>query len=303
MFLGNIYNIYAFCSGSGWQTISQYVDSLFGLQVFSRLIPENTSAINAVHYRGFTGSVAAQTTNYRKKARSSEIIDFGQLCQDISGQISIDKVSESLGIDESSKKRKNIGANFKNSFRLRKSLNLNDFCLLLDKINHLLNIEPYFCVEDWLGIKPLGESSREKTLKKELMEETLNRIYDFSIDKSKKPLDLFISYSNISLYNAADIYILSIGKTEKPFEQFSGDDHIRSYVSYLIEDYNNTEDDVDNLKSYVIEKLKVSVINSYSDGVKNFPLTTGKLTTHLQYDLVYENRNYLLLDGKWYIIS
>ena len=118
LFVYNKENIFAFCSGSGWQVVSPFVDSLFGLQVLSRLIPENAAAINSVKFRGYSGTVSGQETNFRKKARASEIIEFGQLFKDMSGSIGKDTIKETLGIELSSN-RKTVGANFKNSFKLK----------------------------------------------------------------------------------------------------------------------------------------------------------------------------------------
>jgi hypothetical protein len=70
LFAYNKDNVFVFCSGSGWQVVSPYVDSLFGLQVMSRLIPENAEAISSVKLRGYSGTVLGQEINYRKKARA-----------------------------------------------------------------------------------------------------------------------------------------------------------------------------------------------------------------------------------------
>lgn len=298
LFLCSNRNIYAFCSGSGWQTVTRYVDTLFGLQILSRLIPANTSAINSVHYRGFTGTVAAQTTNFRKKARASEVVDFGRLCKDLSGHISVEKAKEALGINFSTKK-KNVGADFKSSFKLRRRMDLAEFCSLLDKITDLLSQEPYFSIEDWLGISPLGDSSREKTLKRELIDELINRLYRSAIDDSDHGFDMFISDSNISNYMSAGKYKLSIGNEVEKFDEFTCWEDLKLYIKKMTDKY---EGDIGSKQQSIVDKLKKTRIDSYLENESEFPLTSRKLVDSIHLDFVYDKRNYLRLDGKWYVV-
>ncbi len=298
LFLCSNRNIYAFCSGSGWQTVTRYVDTLFGLQILSRLIPANTSAINSVHYRGFTGTVAAQTINFRKKARASEVVDFGRLCKDLSGHISIEKAKDALGIDFSTKK-KNVGADFKSSFRLRRRMVLAEFCSLLDKITDLLSQKPYFSIEDWLGISPLGDSSREKTLKRELIDELLNRLYRSTIDDSDHGFDMFISDSDISSYMSAGIYKLSVGNEVEKFDEFTCWEDLKLYIKKMIDKY---EGDIGSKQQSIVDKLKKTRIDSYLENESGFAITSRKLVDSIHLDFVCDRRNYLRLDGKWYVV-
>ena len=209
LFVYNKDNIFVFCSGAGWQVVSPYVDSLFGLQILSRLIPENAAAINSVKFRGYSGTVSGQETNFRKRARASEIIEFGQLFKDMSGSIEKTTIKDSLGI-ELSPKRKSIGANFKNSFKLKKRLTLAEFSGLLQKITKLLEIEPYFSIEDWLGLSPLGKTKKDKKTITELFDKVFTLISNKATDDSIQ-VDAFICNPNLSSYYRSSYCSCGIG--------------------------------------------------------------------------------------------
>jgi uncharacterized protein (TIGR04141 family) len=298
LFLINQKNMFSFCSGSGWQTIMPYADPLFGLHVLSRLVSANASCINTVHYRGFTGTIATQRTSFRRNARTNEIIDFGQLCRDLSGRISVERAKEALGI-QSSPKRKNVGADFKSSFKLKKRMNLSEFCDLLDKITDLLSAEPYFNVEDVLGISPIGDSSKEKILKKELLDEVLNKFYINSLNNNLDDEDVFISDSNISDYMSAGVYRLSYGGHSTSVDEFSCGAHLKEYINYIISNYQGNPAE---MQQYIVNSLKGTNIESFAENESEPPLTTGKLVNCIQLDLVYKKHNYIFLEGKWYVV-
>lgn len=298
LFLINQRNIFSFCSGSGWQTIKPYADPLFGLHILSHLVSASASCINTVHYRGFTGTIATQRTSFRRNARTNEIIDFGQLCRDLSGRISVERAKEALGI-QSSPKRKNVGADFKSSFKLKKRMNLSEFCDLLDKITDLLNSEPYFNVEDVLGITPIGDSSKEKKLKKELLDEVLGKFYTNSLNKDPDDEDVFISDSNISDYMSAGVYRLSYNSHSTSVDEFSCGAHLKEYIDYIISKYQGNSAE---MQQYVVNSLKETNIESFGENENDPPLTSGKLVNCIQLNLVYRSRNYIFLEGKWYVV-
>ncbi len=289
-------NIFAFCSGAGWQVVSPFVDGLFGLQIMSRLIPENKEAINAVKLRGFAGTVAGQTTNYRKKARASEIIEFGQLFKDLSGHIEKEIAQSGLGI-EISQKRKNIGADFKNSFKLRKRMTLVEFVSLLNKISELLKTEPFFSIEDWLGLSPLGRSKKDKALSKKLLAMGLHKIYLESLCEEEPKFEVFVSDPDLVLYTTSNYYRLNSKEGSFTYDEFHNETDLIKYVKevlHIIEDGPDKE-------QKLIEFLTNTYLESHIED-DQVPLTSSPLVKCLQFYVSYEGKNYIHIDGQWYVI-
>lgn len=289
-------SVYAVCSGSGWQVITPFADSRFGLNVLSRLIPPNEEAISSARYRGFTGTVAAQDTSYRRKARANEVAEFGRLFKDLSGQISADTVRDELGIDVTRGKQY-IGADFKNTFKIRKSITLSELGDLFEKITELLQQEPLFSIEDWLGITPLGKNQRERTLCQTLTNEALAKLCHAALDDSADRLDAFICDPKISLYLTANSYKVTTENHELVFDEFSSEDSLLDYIrqlSALVPAGSNNEADL-------AQMLAKAMLCSYSEGDTS-PDTNTLLTKCLQLSIVHQRRNYILIEGEWYAV-
>lgn len=295
LFVYNKDNIFVFCSGAGWQVVSPYVDSLFGLQILSRLIPENAAAINSVKFRGYSGTVSGQETNFRKRARASEIIEFGQLFKDMSGSIEKTTIKDSLGI-ELSPKRKSIGANFKNSFKLKKRLTLAEFSCLLQKITKLLEIEPYFSIEDWLGLSSLGKTKKDKKTITELFDKVFTLISNKATDDSIQ-VDAFICNPNLSSYMVANKYKLTYDDCEFEQDEIYDVDALLPYVKQLQSKFDRDT----NTQEKVIKALSETDLESFIDG-ETYADTSSKLKKCLQICILHEGKNYILVDGEWYVV-
>lgn len=295
LFVFNKENIFAFCSGAGWQVVSPFVDSLFGLQILSRLIPENAAAINSVKFRGYSGAVSGQETNFRKKARANEIIEFGQLFKDMSGSIGKETIKDALGI-ELSANRKTVGADFKNSFKLKKRLTLSEFSFLLQKITKLLEVKPYFSVEDWLGLSPLGRTQKDKLLAKELFDEVFTLILRKAKDNSVHA-DAFICDPQLSLYMAANNYKVSYGNCEFEHDEIFDISSLSPFVNQLCAKFCGEED----ADKKIIKALSESVLESFIDG-ETYPNTSDKLKKCIQICILHNGKNYILVDGDWYVV-
>ena len=295
LFVYNKENIFAFCSGAGWQVVSPFVDSLFGLQILSRLIPENVAAISSVKFRGYSGTVSGQETNFRKKARASEIIEFGQLFKDMSGSIGKEAIKDALGI-ELSEKRKTVGANFKNSFKLKKRLTLSEFSSLLQKITELLDVEPYFSVEDWLGLSPLGRTQKDKLLAKELFDEVFKLILCKAKDNSIQ-VDAFVCNPQLSLYMSANNYKLSYGTCEYEHDEIFDASSLIPFVNQLRLKFDSEE----NADEKAIKALSESELESFIDGETSAD-TSDKLKKCIQICILHKGKNYILVDGDWYVV-
>lgn len=295
LFVYNKDNIFAFCSGAGWQVVSPFVDSLFGLQILSRLIPENVAAISSVKFRGYSGTVSGQETNFRKKARASEIIEFGQLFKDMSGSIGKETIKDALGI-ELTANRKTVGADFKNSFKLKKRLTLAEFSSLLQKITSLLEVEPYFSIEDWLGLSPLGKTQKDKLLAKELFDKVFTLILNKAKDDSVQA-DAFICNPQLSLYMAANNYRLSYGKCEYECDEIFDVNSLVPFVNQLRIKLSGEE----NADEKIIKVMSESALESFVDG-ETYPNTSDKLKKCIQICILHKGKNYILVDGDWYVV-
>ncbi len=289
-------SIYAVCSGSGWQVVTPFANSQFGLNVLSRLIPSNEEAICSARYRGFAGAVAAQDTSYRRKARASEVAEFGRLFKDLSGQISAETIHDELGIDVAGNRRY-IGADFKNTFKIRKSISLLELGELFEKITELLKEDPLFSIEDWLGIVQLGKNQRERMLCQTLTHEALASLCKAALDDDADRLEVFVCDPKGSIYLTANSYKVSIGSNEFVFDEFNSEealfDCIRQLSMRLPEGSNREEE--------LVQMLSKAMLYAYSEG-NTSPDTSTPLTKCLQLSVVYQRRNYIFIEGEWYTV-
>lgn len=288
--------IYAVCSGAGWQVVTPFSNSQFGLNILSRLVSPNEEAISSARYRGFSGVVAAQDTSYRQKTCTAEVAEFGRLFKDLSGQISAEVVRDELGLDITGS-RKFIGADFKNTFKVRKSITLSELGDLFIKITELMNEEPIFSIEDWLGITPVGKTQREKTLCEVLIHEALSKICRAALDDTAEKIDVFICDPKMSAYRVANRYVLVSGDIEQTYDEFGNESALNEYISLL----SSSIPESDNREEQLIQMLINTTLDSFSEG-NTSPDTSSSLTKCLQLSIVYQRRTYILIEGEWFTV-
>jgi uncharacterized protein (TIGR04141 family) len=288
--------IYACCSGAGWQVITPYANSMFGLQILSRLIPQTEEAISSARYRGFAGTVAAQETNFRQKARANEIAEFGRLFKDLSGRVSADMARDELGVNLSAGK-KSVGAVFKNSFRMRKSMTLQELGDLLLKLTELLDTTPLFSIEDWMGIARLGRTKRDQELREKLFLEAASRIYRWTVGIEPSALDIFICDPRIAAYTSAHTYRLSVDGVKYSYDEFNDENDLRYFITALVDGLSDEE----NHENEVASRMSRAQLCSYIEG-ENSANTQSELWKCLQLSIIYEERNYMLIEGEWYTV-
>lgn len=288
--------IYAVCSGAGWQVVTPFSNSQFGLNILSRLVSPNEEAISSARYRGFSGAVAAQDTSYRQKARTAEVAEFGRLFKDISGQIPAEVVHEELGLDTTGS-RKYIGADFKNTFKVRKSISLSELGDLLIRITELLNEDPIFSIEDWLGITPVGKTQREKALCETLIHEALLKICRAALDDTAEKIDVFVCDPKMFMYMTANRYTLVSGDIEQTYDDFNSESALNEYITLL----SSSIPEENNKEEQLIQMLANTTLNSFSEG-NTHPDTSSSLAKCLQLAIVYQRRSYILIEGEWFTV-
>ncbi len=306
LFAYNHKEMFAFCSGAGWHVIQKYIDQYFGLKVLIRLIPKDSPAITSAHNRGFTGTIAAQSINYRRNAKPREVIDFGKVCKDLAGRIQTEILQRRLNLQIDTTK-KHINGNFKNSFRLRRKLSLQEILDLLDKITNFIDTEePYFNLEEWLGISPLSETNQDKKLKNRAQNKLAETLYDWANTVVPRPyIDYFISNQDINLFNLANRFDIDIHgglQFHKSYPDFSDCEDLSEFIN----DYCNICEIEDPLqkRQIIIEGIKRALLTSSEQHGDDLPieLTRGKLFEHIHGEIWDEETHQalIILDGVWY---
>ena len=195
-----------------------------------------------------------------------------------------------------SSKRKTIGAEFKNSFKLRKRLTLVEFADLLQNLTELLQEEPFFSIEDWLGLSPLGKTQKDKKTIKILFDEAIKQLYRKAEDDSIQ-LDIFVCNPNLTAYMSANSYKLSYDDLEYESTEFYDEIPLIEYVKKLKEYFSDEED----VEQKVTNALKETLLESFIDG-EEYADTSSKLIKCMQLSINHERKNYILVDGEWYVV-
>lgn len=307
LFAYNQNEMYAFCSGSGWHVVQRYIDQFFGIQVLSRLIPQDSPAISAMKNRAFSGSIAGQSTTYRRSVRPIEVVDFGQVCKDLAGSIQTSILRDRLNLAINTK-RTHINGDFKNSFRLRRKMNLQEIVQLLDRLTALLDTAPYFSFEEWLGITPLSETKSDRRRKDRLKTALSNILYDYvNSPAPRQHLGYFVSNEKIEDYSCANRFDLVIKNPinfSRSVENLFEIDDLAVILQEILEGIG--DDDEAAKRHEFATRLNDAQIYAYEQHGQDTPtlLTKGKLFEHVHGEVWddAENQAFILLDGAWYTV-
>lgn len=287
-----IYNedyVFAVCTGHGTYPILKYIDSNFGLEILTKLIDEKSSVIKSRRSRGITGNTLAASQIYKKDQLILAEEAYGQLFKEISADLDCEVIENKLGLDIGERDMASCVA--KTSFKLNKSIS---FGHLVSFVRHLIvlkndansgfNINRLKFVNNRTNSEKALTESLNLKLKKELHKYLRNSLEVFAFE---------ICHQEYEDYFFADRYSI----------EYSGNDGRAVFydnrISFAdIKEYlkSNFSDAFSTQKGFLSIVDKISITSYESTGQKK---TSGKLITHLNGEMSFDNETYFYIDDKW----
>ncbi len=281
--------IFAICTGHGTFPILKYVDSMFGLEILTKLIDERSSVIKSRRSRGITGNTLAASQIFKKDQLILAEEAYGQLFKEISADLDFNVIEEKLGIDIGDRDMASCVA--KSSFKLNKSIN---FMNLLIFIKHLIllkdNIEIGFNINRLKSINNRTKSEKELVVKLNLK---LKKELHKYLRDGGQTFAFEICHKEYEEYFFADRYTIECtakgGESENYDYRITYQD-IKEFLRVKYPEALRRQKDF--LK--IVDKITVSSYDS--NGIRK---TKGRLVNHLNGEIEYLTETFFYIDSKW----
>lgn len=162
--------LYAICGGFGSLHIQHLAESHFGMDVLERIIDtESSSIIQEAREVSVTNSILSVSKIFRNNFSFNENESFGSIYRQL-------KISDSNAIDKlfSQEKREQVPSLIiSSSLKINKSLTLDEFILLIQNLDTLLNKEIKHCINNMRRLDIRKDSEQIKKLLDKLEEKLI----------------------------------------------------------------------------------------------------------------------------------
>lgn len=286
--------LFVIVGGNAYWIIAPYIDHVFGLTFYDRLITlENDEAISTKS-RGLTGKRAGISEQFRDEHRMIDYLQFGKIPKELHIKLSLETSSlyfqYLLSVDE---RLKVVAAQ---GFKLNKELDFDKLDFTISAFKDILSIPAKEEISSYINIQNGEEITN---LKKELSNRIYNNINQI-INQNQNSLDQFefdfCNPNNIEAFYNADSYRLyesNVGAGRKEGLFASVDDKSKIYRTVLNRAY---ELHSNNREALILYLYGVNV-SCYLGKKKK---ANSGFMYHFNTEMNYDGRSYFLIDSKWY---
>jgi hypothetical protein len=306
----NLNNIFAFCGGSGYSHILDYIDHTFGISILECVFDPESNKIKAISEKGIVGDILASRRFYRWARPLTYEEDFGKYYQKIDTTVHGSQIIHSFPKYSDYHKgniKPDISVSGSASVKIGTKINFISLLLLLKDLSELTATTPPAIFNR--NLIPLN-IKHDKLLLTELTEYLFNRLANYCAEPEIYPMDFDFCHREFeAFFSSAECQILIEGLTNSKGENLKpiliddinglNNNHLVSEILKRIEksvEYRNASDK----NEFIKESLKCTNLQTI-DSNKN-QTTSGKLLDYLQLEINNEGVSYFLLDSKWYKI-
>lgn len=294
LFIELIDELFVIVGGNAYWIIAPYIDHLFGLTFYDRLISLDHDEAVSTKSRGLTGKRAGITEQFRNEHRMIDYLQFGKIPKELHVKLSLDtSISFFSHLLATEERLKIVAAK---GFKLNKEVSFDELHLTINSFRDILSLSPQEEISSYISIQNGNDISN---LNKELSTKIYNNINQI-INQSQNPLDQFefdfCNPNNIEAFYNADSYRLyESSETGKKKDGLIAtiDDKSKIYHKVLERAYELHSNNYEALISYL-----------YGVEVSCYLGTTEKANSgfmyHFNTELSYNGRSYFLIDSKWY---
>lgn len=241
-------NIFSLVGGSGIQVIKRYLDSNFGLDLFSMIAVVENDIILSAKYRGMTGNLAGSTEVYRNEQKLIDTMSFGRLFKEIHFEINEAKHKEYFDFISEGKDA-SLSGYAGSSFQIKSAINFEQTHLLIEKAIEIINTKV---------IKNLGSFSEIKDTNK-IEQNYRPKLYEAIRD------DMMIQFSEGGYKEGDKRFDFDFGHPSQLLEFYECDNYIvtSKNISNPIVETTNREDIYKKTMKYIVENENLPLLGDF----------------------------------------
>lgn len=288
-------SVYCVIGGTGNSVIKSFINTSFGIDVYSRLAKPSEDIVIEIKSRSIANNVSLQTTTFNYNQTVSDTIEFSEI-PSVMKIIIRDDLKEGFfkpfGLS-SSQSILEIGS----YFCLRKSISFEELLALINSIDDLvINEKPV----DLSFFKKIEKVELYKALEDELIGNIIKNVKGFSYEKSndndRKDVDI-VHPTKLDKFYECDTYKIKY-KNSRGTNDISIDDRQLLYVKSIEHIYNRLEDDFNDF-NITREIFKSQIIGMRNDK----EVTFGTFLNHIIAEITFQNKKYFKIDKEWYSLK
>ncbi|MCC6460646.1 MAG: TIGR04141 family sporadically distributed protein [Saprospiraceae bacterium] len=234
-------NIFCLVGGSGMQVIKRYLDSDFGLDLYSMIAKVEEDLVLSAKYRGMTGNLAGSTEVYRNEHKLIDTMSFGRIYKEILFEISEAQHKEYF--DFISEDKNTALSGFAGSaFQIRSAITFEQTHLLIEKVIEIINTKKPKGLGSFSEIKDNGkiENIYRRSLYEAVRNDMKVRYSDGGYKEGDKEFDFDFGHPTQLLdFYECDIYFVTTKILPEPIvETTNREDVYKKTLQFISETQN-----------------------------------------------------------------
>jgi uncharacterized protein (TIGR04141 family) len=295
LFIYHKNNTYCVIGGSGISVIKSFLNTSFGIEVYSRIAKPTEDLVVEIKSRSIANNVSLKTTTFNYNQTVSDTIEFSEI-PSVMKIIIRDELKSGFLKDFDLSGNQSI-LEIGSYFCLRKNISFDELLDLIKKIDKLIEESTPIDLSFFKKIE--DESLIEKLDKKLLNSITLN-VQNFSYqninDSDRSDIDIVHPSKLINFYECESYKIRykgSQGNTDIII-----DSRQKLYLKTIEHIYANLDND---FSEFNIEK---EIYKRQIRGIRNDKeVTFGSFLDHIIAETTFEQKKYFKIDKEWYFIK
>ncbi len=288
-------NIYALSGGAGYFALQSFIDTEFGVDVFSRLVKKEDKILKATKEVSLVGGVLGTSKHFRKTYNFFDNEAFGRIYQELNAALDKEVMKSEFDFPDEELKKDSICV-AKSSLKFNKKFSIEQFIKIITGCEKIINERQPIIINDVVKLS----AKSDKILISDLEEELLNHLFKRYQDPENSAIDFDLCHNDFEKYLTGTRYIAR--KPNQKSLYLDIDEGKLDNIDDLFESIRSNPKAPNDLESFnkLVRNLN---IDSY-DADDNLQ-TSGRLLDHILGDILLEpaQRRYFLIDRKWYWVK
>ncbi|MFC1949447.1 DUF6119 family protein [Chloroflexota bacterium] len=302
---------FAYCAGSGYFDIEQYIDNSFGIFILETVFDPNINRIKAISEKGVTGDVLAALRFYRRPRPVAYENNFGKHYQRINTSFTHHQIQEKFPLFAGNKGQKLkpvISVTGSTSIDIQSRVTLPELILVTRDVSELIRLKPKPVFNTTLD--PV-DVRKERNLINHLNRLAFGKLADFLLNPITCPMDFDFCPNEFDEFFRSSICQFDFNK----FNSTSGENIVPIQFDdvYSISDSSHFDQLLKRIQvtaAYRKEKDKKTFLSNVLQSIEittqddeGRTTTSGPLRDYLQLEIEAEGKPYFLLDKYWYLLQ
>lgn len=289
-FIGIKGSIFVISGGiSAFHAISGFVASSFGLDILVRVIKKDNPVIKGLQDRGISGVVLGQQRYFREEQRLTNDEELGKIYKEVTAELADTILVKKFKFSKASLTNVKAGCLATDSFKLKKAINFDTALQLCEAFAEILQEKPKFTLNKVQVI----DRKKQRDIVTQLELSLMDQLY--TAYAKGEPFEIDLLHEKFVPYLEADSYEININSsTTIKFDRHPTFQKVIDKIKI-----------VGFLEASTMEEFNRSVLQRHliSFDENGNEATSGSIISHLNGEVVFEKKKYLLVDGLWYLIQ